>query len=157
VGDGPERAVLARRHPEFIWAGVRRGDELAAHYASADLFIFPSVTETFGNVVTEAMASGLVVVAFDYASAREHLREGVNGYTVPLPDQRGFVAKVGEVAGRPRRLARDQEPGPGDDPGDHLGCRHRPVCGAARGVADEAMIFRVPGAHIRRHSGLAPE
>jgi glycosyltransferase involved in cell wall biosynthesis len=99
VGDGPERAVLARRHPDFIWAGVRRGDELAAHYASADLFIFPSTTETFGNVVTEAMASGLVVVAFDYASAREHLREGVNGYTVPLPDQVRFVAKVGEVAG----------------------------------------------------------
>lgn len=98
VGDGPERAVLARRHPEFIWAGVRRGDELAAHYASADLFIFPSVTETFGNVVTEAMASGLVVVAFDYASAREHLRDGNNGYTVPLPDPGGFVAKVGEVA-----------------------------------------------------------
>ncbi|MFO1448021.1 MAG: glycosyltransferase family 1 protein [Opitutaceae bacterium] len=117
VGDGPERAALAGRNPHFIWAGVRRGEDLAAHYASADLFPFPSVTETFGNVVTEAMASGLVVVAFDYASAREHLRDGENGYTVPLEDRSGFVAKATAVAGardawpairaRARETARD--------------------------------------------------
>ena len=53
---------LARRHSEHIFAGVRRGEDLATHYASGDLFLFPSVTETFGNVTVEAMASGLAVV-----------------------------------------------------------------------------------------------
>ena len=54
VGDGPERENMIRRHPEFIFAGMRRDEDLATHYASADIFVFPSSTETFGNVVTEA-------------------------------------------------------------------------------------------------------
>ena len=63
VGDGPERTKLEKQHPDYIFAGMQQGEALARHYASADLFVFPSVTETFGNVVTEAMASGLVTLA----------------------------------------------------------------------------------------------
>ena len=92
VGDGPERTALEKKFPQFCFAGMRRGPELAAHYASADIFVFPSTTETFGNVVTEAMASGLVVLAFDYAAARQHIRTGVNGVTVPLDDAGVFLA-----------------------------------------------------------------
>jgi glycosyltransferase involved in cell wall biosynthesis len=92
VGDGPERVALQRKYPQFHFAGVRRGRELEVHYASADVFVFPSTTETFGNVVTEAMASGLVVLAFDYAAARQHVRNGVNGMTVSLDDPRMFTA-----------------------------------------------------------------
>ena len=91
VGDGPERQTLQRQHPDLIFAGARVGAELAAHYASGDLFVFPSLTETFGNVVTEAMASGLPVIAFDYAAAHEYLQSGVNGITVPFNDQAAFV------------------------------------------------------------------
>ena len=58
IGDGPARATLAAQNPDFIFAGVQRGPELARHYASADLFVFPSLTETFGNVTLEALASG---------------------------------------------------------------------------------------------------
>ena len=58
VGDGPSRADLERRYPEVVWRGYRFGNELAAHFASADCFVFPSRTETFGNVVLEAFASG---------------------------------------------------------------------------------------------------
>lgn len=94
VGDGPERAALAAKYPQFHYAGVRRGEELAAHYASADVFVFPSLSETFGNVVTEAMASGLVTLAFDYAATREHIRTGVNGVAVPCEDAAGFVARA---------------------------------------------------------------
>lgn len=91
VGDGPERAALAQAHPEFHYAGMRRGEELAAHYASADVFLFASVTETFGNVVTEAMASGLVVLAYDYAATREHVRDGVNGFSARFGEREAFL------------------------------------------------------------------
>ncbi|WP_139493214.1 glycosyltransferase, partial [Campylobacter armoricus] len=54
VGDGPDRERLMRARPDGVFASLRRGEDLAAHYASADVFLFPSLTETFGNVVTEA-------------------------------------------------------------------------------------------------------
>ncbi|KPF47172.1 glycoside hydrolase [beta proteobacterium AAP121] len=79
VGDGPERERLQLRSPEAIFSGIRRDEDLARHYASADVFLFPSMTETFGNVVPEAMASGLPVVAFDHAAAGQLLRHGDNG------------------------------------------------------------------------------
>ena len=69
VGDGPLAAALRSRLPEAVFCGMRTSVDLAAHYASADIFLFPSLTETFGNVTLEAMASGLAVVAFDYAAA----------------------------------------------------------------------------------------
>lgn len=94
VGDGPERAGLAIQYPEFHYAGMRRGEELAAHYASADIGLFPSVTETFGNVVTEALASGLVTLTYDYAAGREHVRNGVNGFAAPFDDPVEFVARA---------------------------------------------------------------
>jgi glycosyltransferase involved in cell wall biosynthesis len=92
VGDGPARAALALKHPQFHYAGMRRGEELAAYYASADAFVFASVTETFGNVVTEAMASGLVVIAYDYAATRQHVKEGINGFAAVFADKRALVA-----------------------------------------------------------------
>ena len=63
VGDGPSREDLQRRFPDVVWRGYRFGDDLAAHFASADCFVFPSRTETFGNVLLEAMASGLPVAS----------------------------------------------------------------------------------------------
>ena len=98
VGDGPLRANLLRRHPEHIFAGVRRGEDLAAHYASGDLFLFPSVTETFGNVTVEAMASGLAVVAYDYAAGREHIEHGHSGLLVPFGDAPGFIRISADLA-----------------------------------------------------------
>lgn len=91
VGDGPERENMIRRYPEFIFAGMRRDEDLAAHYASADLFVFPSTTETFGNVVTEALASGLVTLAFDYAAPKLYIRHQENGLVVPFGNEPAFV------------------------------------------------------------------
>lgn len=90
VGEGPERAELEKCHPEMIFSGFRRGEELAEHYASADLFVFPSLTETFGNVTLEAMASGLPVVAFDYAAAAQYVTNK-NGYLAPIDNADAFV------------------------------------------------------------------
>ena len=98
VGDGPMRKELQARCPDAIFAGQRLGDDLAVHYASADLFLFPSVTETFGNVTTEAMASGLAVVAFDYAAAQRLIVDGTNGALVPFNDDAEFVARSVRVA-----------------------------------------------------------
>lgn len=106
VGDGPERPHLQQEHPDLIFAGARIGDELAAHYASGDLFLFPSLTETFGNVVTEAMASGLPVIAFDYAAARAHISSGVNGITVPTEASPDFIAACVDCVGYRERLRR---------------------------------------------------
>ncbi|MGJ3243438.1 MAG: glycosyltransferase family 4 protein [Opitutales bacterium] len=91
VGDGPVRRKLQRRHPGIHFAGMRYGDDLARHYASADLFLFASTTETFGNVVTEALTSGLVVLTYAYAAGRQYIRDGENGALVPLDDAEAFI------------------------------------------------------------------
>lgn len=91
VGDGPDRTDLAEANPDFLFLGVKRGEDLARHFASGDLFVFPSTSETFGNVTLEAMASGLPVIAFDYGAAREHLRDGLHGAAPALDDEDGFV------------------------------------------------------------------
>jgi len=90
VGDGPAREKLAAENPDFIFCGIQRGEALARHFASGDMFLFPSHSETFGNVTLEAMASGVPTVAFDYGAAREHLRSGVHG--VAVQDDEAFVA-----------------------------------------------------------------
>ena len=92
VGSGPAALSLARKYPEALFCGMRTGSDLAAHYASADLFLFPSLTETFGNVVSEALASGLPVVAFDHAAAAELIEDGRNGWLAAPGDRSAFIA-----------------------------------------------------------------
>ncbi len=91
VGDGPQRAALEQSLPGAVFCGARRGEDLAEHYASGDLFLFPSLTETFGNVVLEAMASGLAVVAYDEAAAAQHIRHGHSGALAMPGDQAAFI------------------------------------------------------------------
>ncbi|OGV71907.1 MAG: hypothetical protein A3K19_07350 [Lentisphaerae bacterium RIFOXYB12_FULL_65_16] len=80
VGDGPCRARLERQAPVgVVFAGFRRGEELAQAYAAADLFVFPSLTDTFGNVMLEAMASGVPVVGFDVPGPRDVVQRGRTG------------------------------------------------------------------------------
>ncbi|HTS53294.1 MAG TPA: glycosyltransferase family 1 protein [Burkholderiales bacterium] len=98
IGDGPLSPDLQRRYPEHVFAGTRRGEDLAAHYASADLFLFPSVTETYGNVTVEAMASGLAVVAYDYAAGREHLVHGESGLLAPFDEAPTFMRLAADLA-----------------------------------------------------------
>ncbi len=102
VGDGPLRAALQAAHPDVHFCGVQTGEPLGAHYASADVFLFPSETETFGNVTLEAMASGLAVVAYDYAAAHAHIRHGDTGVLVPYGDSPAFIAAAVALARAPR-------------------------------------------------------
>jgi len=98
VGDGPMCNELKRLRPDAVFAGTRRGEELAAHYASADIFLFPSLTETFGNVTLEAMASGLAVLAYDYAGAHELITHGENGLLAPFAATEDFVSEAAKLA-----------------------------------------------------------
>jgi glycosyltransferase involved in cell wall biosynthesis len=101
VGDGPDRAALQAAHPQAIFCGMRSGVDLSRHYASADVFLFPSLTETFGNVTIEAMASGLTVVAYDYAAAEELIRHNQNGALAPYDDAQAYIAESVRLAADP--------------------------------------------------------
>lgn len=105
VGDGPSRQALAKQFPQHIFAGTRHGDELAEHYASADIFLFPSLTETYGNVVPEAMASGLAVVAYNTAAAAELIDNASSGLVVAPGDEEAFIAASLRMAAEPKLRA----------------------------------------------------
>ena len=99
VGDGPAREKLQRDNPDFIFCGVQRGEALARHFASGDLFLFPSLSETFGNVTLEALASGVPTVAFDYGAARECLRDGIHGAAIASGNDDAFIEACVRIAG----------------------------------------------------------
>jgi len=101
VGDGPERADLQAANPDFIFAGVQHGEALARHFASADLFPFPSLSETFGNVIIESMAAGVPVVAYAQGAALEHLVDGHNGCSVECGNAPAFIRATVKLAGNP--------------------------------------------------------
>jgi len=104
VGDGPMRETIAQRCPDAIFAGMLSHDALATYYASADLFLFPSLTETFGNVTVEALASGLPVLAFDCAAATDWVKQGVNGWLVSEAEPEAYVSTAMKVAMNPELL-----------------------------------------------------
>ncbi|HHC74358.1 MAG TPA: glycosyltransferase family 1 protein [Thiothrix sp.] len=98
VGDGPIRKTLAEANPDFIFCGMQTEQALHTHYASGDIFLSPSTTETFGNTILEAMASALAVVSYDYAAAHEHIISGENGLTAPFEDEQGFIQQAQQLA-----------------------------------------------------------
>ena len=79
IGDGPQRAALAVRHPEVKFAGFRHGEELARIVGTADVLVFPSLTDTFGLAMIEALACGVPVAAFPVPGPIDVIEEGVTG------------------------------------------------------------------------------
>jgi glycosyltransferase involved in cell wall biosynthesis len=94
VGDGPARDELEARLPNTTFTGFLRGETLSRAYASADVFLFPSDTETFGKVTLEAMASGLPTVCADAAGSRDLVDEGTTGFLCPPDDPDAFTDRV---------------------------------------------------------------
>ncbi|OCT13427.1 glycosyl transferase [Paenibacillus pectinilyticus] len=95
VGDGPQLPELREQVPTNVtFAGYKSGEELAQIYASADLFVFPSSTETFGNVVQEAMASGLPVIAANSGGVLEMVRNGETGVLCTPKKPESFVHEI---------------------------------------------------------------
>src|SRR5262249_26063277 len=105
VGDGPERGALQAMQSDVIFCGAHTGEQLARLYASADIFLFPSETETFGNVTLEAMASGLAVVAYDYAAARAPIAHGATGVLAAYGDAAMFIEAAVGLARAPQSMA----------------------------------------------------
>ncbi len=108
VGDGPARADLERALAgrRVCFTGYLSGEALAQAYASADVFAFPSVTETFGQVVMEAMASGLPVVAYDAEGVRDSVRHGETGLLAPTCDIAAFTSALRMLLESPERRER---------------------------------------------------
>ncbi len=94
LGDGPEAGWMRKALPETVFAGFLHGDELATGYASSDIFFFPSITETFGNVTLEAMASGLPSVTADATGSRSLVREGETGFLVPVDREDQMIERL---------------------------------------------------------------
>jgi glycosyltransferase involved in cell wall biosynthesis len=106
VGHGPMEAELRSAGVGHVIGGRREDTELSALYASGDVFLYPSLTETFGNVTLEAMASGLAVVAYRTAAARQFIDHGCSGLLAEPGDRAGFVTLALQLASDPR-LVRD--------------------------------------------------
>jgi glycosyltransferase involved in cell wall biosynthesis len=103
IGDGPARGKLQRENPGVRFAGYRTGADLAACYASADILLFPSETETFGNVLIEGMAAGVATLSYDYAAAAWHCENGVNGLKVSKSDEAAFLSAAESLLDAPLR------------------------------------------------------
>lgn len=106
VGDGPLRQTLQSSCPDAVFTGVQKGDALACHYASGDIFLFPSLTETYGNVVPEALASGLAVVSYACAAAQELVVSGLNGMLVSGDREQEFIDTAVRLASSATTIAR---------------------------------------------------
>lgn len=104
VGNGPAVERIRSSHPEVIMAGPKTGESLAKYYASADFFPFTSMTETYGNVILEAMASGIGIMSYHYAAGKIHIQQGVNGYHVPLGDEAAYLETVRKFIEEPTSL-----------------------------------------------------
>lgn len=106
VGDGPARAALQQRYPDVDFRGELHGEALAQAYADADVFVFPSRTDTFGLVVLEALASGVPVAAYPVPGPKDILTDPLAG---GLHEDLGQAVRTALERGRPEacvRLAR---------------------------------------------------
>lgn len=146
VGDGPMRAELETLAPDAIFTGSLKREVLARYYASADIFGFASQSETFGNVVLEAMASGLAVVAFNYAAAAENIDHARNGLLARLDDDESFVqglvdvSKNDQLQAQLRSAARAKA----------LGCDWPTIVGQIEAVMQQAVSGTAPAPALSR-------
>lgn len=108
VGGGPLLETLKQKHPFVHFVGVKTGEELATYYASSDILLFPSETETFGNVLLEGMASRLTTVSYDYAASAHHVKHGVNGLKAEKGNSHEYVELANEALGRWQGRIRDE-------------------------------------------------
>jgi len=109
AGDGPMRGVIESKCPDAIFMGMCSHEQLATLYASADLLLFPSLTETFGNVTLEAMACSTPVLAFDCAAASDFIHNHQSGWLIDSHEPQSYIARALEITNDQAMLARARE------------------------------------------------
>ncbi len=109
VGDGPMRAIIEAKCPDAIFMGMCSHEQLSTLYASADLLLFPSLTETFGNVTLEALASATPVLAFDCAAASDFIKDHQNGWLINSNEPQTYIHRALEITGVQMTLRRARE------------------------------------------------
>ncbi len=144
VGDGPLLSSYQRQRPDAVFTGFYTGVNLARHYASGDLYLHASYTETFGNVVTEALASGLAVSAFDYAAAHEFIRHEHNGLVARPADEAAFIGHAVRLAQQPALRTR------------LAAAAHATAAGLSWDAVVDGFARDLTDAVNERESGLAP-
>lgn len=105
AGDGPYRKALQEELPDAVFTGLVNRTEVASVFASADVFVFPSMTDTAGNVVLEAQASGLPVVVSSVGGPCEQMRPEVTGVVCDSANARSWAEAIAWLAGDPARRA----------------------------------------------------
>ncbi|MBN8839064.1 MAG: glycosyltransferase family 1 protein [Sphingomonadales bacterium] len=128
VGEGPARDWFAEAVPDAVFTGFQSGDALGRAVASMDVFFNPSVTETFGNVTTEAMASAVPVVAARATGAVDLVEDGVNGFLVPPRDVAAYADAIAQIVADPALRQTMGEAG------------HRKAAGYRWDVANQAVL-----------------
>jgi len=106
VGDGPYLDEMKQVSPGAMFTGILTGLELGQAYASADIFVFPSTTDTFGNVVIEAQASGLPVLVSDVGGPRELVSTEEQGRVLPAGNKQAWIGAIRDLLGKP--IARER-------------------------------------------------
>jgi glycosyltransferase involved in cell wall biosynthesis len=99
VGDGPYMPEMKRLLGDAIFTGYLAGEDLARAYASADFFVFPSTTDTFGNVILEAQASGIPAIVSDVGGPRDLVSHGVDGFVTKAHDTADLAEAIRKLAG----------------------------------------------------------
>jgi glycosyltransferase involved in cell wall biosynthesis len=106
VGHGPYSKEFSESLPEALFTGYLKGKDLAAAYASADIFVFPSTTDTFGNVIIEAQASGVPVIVSDSGGPKELVENERNGLITKSHDAEDLTRAIRELVTDPERRKR---------------------------------------------------
>jgi glycosyltransferase involved in cell wall biosynthesis len=109
AGDGPMRAITEAKCPDAIFMGMCNHEQLSTLYASADLLLFPSLTETFGNVTLEALASATPVLAFDCAAASDFVTDHKNGWLIDSAEPHTYIQRALEITHGPATLHQARE------------------------------------------------
>src|SRR5207245_6848287 len=109
VGQGPYSEKFAQSLPGVVFTGYLRGKELATAYASADIFVFPSTTDTFGNVILEAQACGVPVIVSDSGGPKELVEDRTNGFITRSRDVEDFTRAIRSLATEAALLERMSE------------------------------------------------
>ena len=169
VGDGPQREELAAKYPDVVFTGAKFGEELARHYAGADVFVFPSLTDTFGLVILEAMAAGTPVAAYPAPGPIDIIPGSGAGVLAPgqttglkeacleaLTLDRAKVRAFAEQfswRACAEEFVRNLQPYPRTrkEPLSGAGCAAWPACGGGRGRRGRREIGRPHHFHPLRH------